>query len=110
MKSVNMEGERKSAFYIKESISWVIEEIVMGINKRYLLSYLLRLFFSLYFRLAQFYSFVLVPYWICEKTSFVLGLYKARTCSLLFSSVGLKTLYFALQVLLCNLNLWIVMC
>jgi len=45
--------------------------------------------------------FYFSPYWICEKISFVLGLYKARTCRL-FSSVDLKTLYFALQVLLCD--------
>jgi len=44
--------------------------------------------------------FALVPYWICEQTSFVLGLYKARTYSLLFSLVDLKTLYFAFRVLL----------
>ena len=46
--------------------------------------------------------FALVPYRICGKTSFILGLYNAKICSLLFSSVDLKTFYFALQVLLCD--------
>ena len=72
--------------------------------------FLFSLFSLVSTRFNVLYYFALVPYWICEKTSFVLSLYKVRTCSLLFSSVDLKSFILHCNILLCDIILYMVKC